>query len=70
MIAGTQFWLWRSVDDEGEVPHVAVRRPIAFMPPKPPALRQPVNDALPSGDRSRIVARHAGAKSTDAGMSG
>ena len=26
MIAGTQFWLWRSVDDEGEVLDLLVQR--------------------------------------------
>ncbi len=27
MIAGTQFWLWRAVDDEGEVLDLLVQRP-------------------------------------------
>jgi transposase-like protein len=26
MIAGTQFWLWRAVDDEGEVLDLLVQR--------------------------------------------
>jgi putative transposase len=26
MVAGRQFWLWRAVDDEGEVPDLLVQR--------------------------------------------
>jgi transposase-like protein len=52
VIIGGQFWLWRAVDDEGEVLDLLVQRPaevdlwLAADAPKAPELQRPLPDDL------------------------